>query len=150
MSSIRIMQGDENMKFRIIIAVVLIASLLCALSACSKDKDKDEPLTGVYVITDITDDPDGVTLAELKEMYDGMGINIEDYLNIEIMEGDYFLLTLFGDEEAFGTYTRDGSTLTLTDSNGEALTMTLSGGKLTWIYINGAKLVFEKKIEIQT
>ena len=133
------------MKFRIIIAVVLIASLLCALSACSKDKDKDEPLTGVYVITDITDDPDGVTLAELKEMYDDMGFNIEDYLNIEIMEGDYFLLTLFGDEEAFGPYTRDGGTLTITGRNGETPTAEISGGKITWTYENGAKLVFGKK-----
>ena len=67
------------MKTRIILTLLLIASLLCMLSSCKKDA-KIEPLTGVYVIADITDDPDGITFAELKEMYTGMELDIEDYV----------------------------------------------------------------------
>ena len=132
------------MKNRVILAALLAICLLFTLTACNKD-EKNEPLTGVYVIADITDDPDGVTLADPKEMYDSMNLNIEDYLYIEFMEEDTFILILFGNEEAFGTYTRSGNDLTLTDRNDEPLTMPLSGGKLTWVYDNGAKLILEKK-----
>ena len=132
------------MKTRVLLTLLLVVCILCALTSCKNDSN-DEPLTGVYVISDITGDPDGTTIAELKEMYSGMDLNVEDYLYIEFSEGDFFTIIMFGDEEAFGTYTRDGSTLTLTDRNGETVTADISGNKITWVYENGAKLVFEKK-----
>jgi ABC-type oligopeptide transport system substrate-binding subunit len=132
------------MKIRNILAVLLIISVFCALTACSSDKDT--PLSGKYGVVDITDDPDGVTFAELDAMYKEIGVEIVDFTYIEFFEDNTYSLVVFGDEEASGTYAKDGNTLMLT-TGGVTITAEISGDKITWTYETGAKLVFEKMIE---
>jgi len=127
------------MKTRNILLVLLVVSILCTLAACSGSS-----LSGKYVIVDVVDDPEGITFEEMDGMYKDMGLSIKDYLYIEILDGDRFKLVMFGEEEAKGTYTRDGDTLTLTAEGGTS-TAEVSGKKITWTYAGSAKLVFEKK-----
>jgi len=131
------------MNKRMILSALLVICLLSALTACSKDKN--EPLTGVYVIADLTDDPDGVTFEELSAMYKEMDLDVRDQFYFEFFDDAGFSLILFGQEEAAGTFTHEGNMLTLSDSNGETLTAEISGKIITWTYKTGAKLVFEKK-----
>ena len=127
------------MKTRNILTVLLAVSLVLALAACGSSS-----LSGKYVIADITDDPDGVTFADLDSMYKEAGENLEEYMYMEFMESNRFTLVMFGEAEAAGTYTRKGNTLTLT-AGSETATAEISGKKVTWTYENGAKLIFEKK-----
>ena len=110
------------------------------LAACSKQPTMD----GKYVIVDITDDPDGVTFADLDAMYKEIEGNIEEYLYMEFLEDGKFVIVLFGEEEASGTYSLDGNTLSLT-VGGDTTSIDVSGKQVTWTYENGAKLIFEKK-----
>ncbi|MCL1982721.1 MAG: hypothetical protein FWG53_06535 [Clostridiales bacterium] len=127
------------MNTRKILRALLVVSLLFALAACGSS-----PLSGKYVIVDITDDPDGVTFADLDAMYKGVGESLEEYMYMEFLEGGRFTLVLFGEEAAAGTYARQGKTLTLT-AQSETTAAAISGKKVTWTYETGAKLVFEKK-----
>ena len=130
------------MKIRIILAVFLIIVLLFTFAACSGNKDT--PLTGKYVIVGITDDPDGVTFADLDAMYKEIEQDLEDYMYMEFLDDGNFTLILFGEEDAKGVYTRDGNNVTI-NAGGETINMTLDGKKITWHYENGANLIFEKK-----
>jgi len=127
------------MKSRNILALLLALCLICTLAACGGSS-----LTGKYVIVDITDDPDGLTLDDLDALYKEIEDNIENYVYMDFHDGKAFTLVLFGEVEASGSYTLKGKDLTLT-TEGEAMTAEISGKKITWIYENGAKLVFEKK-----
>jgi len=127
------------MKKRTILALLLIINLLYILTACSSSSS----LSGRYVIADVIDDPEGVTFAALEKNYSDTGINVTDYLYMEFFSGSRFKLIMFGEEEAAGTYTLDGNTLTLT-AEGGTTTADVSGKKITWIYSSGGKLVFEK------
>ena len=128
------------MKTRKLLAVLLVAGMILALSACSGSS-----LSGKYVITDLIDDPEGLTFTDLVDMYKDMNLELADYLYLELRDGDRFTLVMFGEEEAKGTYTKDDdSTLTL-NAEGKSTNATLSGNTITWTYENGGKLVFEKK-----
>jgi len=127
------------MKSRNILALLLALCLICTLAACGSSS-----LTGKYVIVDITDDPDGLTLDDLDVLYKEIGDNLEDYVYIEFLDGGKYMLVLFGEVEVSGSYTRKGKVLTLA-TEGEAMTADISGKKITWTYENGANLVFEKK-----
>ena len=137
------------MKFRTIalaLSALLIVCLLSALAACGMISKAGEPLTGNYVVVDITDDPDGISFAELESMYREIGLDIQDFVYFTFYEDGWFKLVLFGDTEAEGPYTRNGRTLTLgADAADEAMTAEISGKKITWAYEGGAKLVFEEK-----
>ena len=124
---------------RIILATLLVLSFTLALAACG-----GSTLTGKYVITDLINDPEGVTFAEMDEMYKNMGLDIADYLYMELLDGERFKLVMFGEEEASGRYTAEGSTLTLT-AEGGTTTADISGKTITWTYKDGAKLVLKKK-----
>ena len=127
------------MKTRTIFVVLLVADLLCILTACSSST-----LSGKYEIVNVLDDPEGITFAELSEMYTEMGLSAKDYFYMEFSGGNRFKLIMFGKEEATGTYTLDGSVLMLTAEAG-ATPVDVSGKKITWTYMNGGKLVFKKK-----
>jgi len=129
------------MRNRIILAALLIICLLFMFAACSGEKNT--PLEGKYVIVDITDDPDGVTFADLDAMYKEIGQNLEDYIYLEFLAGSRFKLVMFGEEEKSGAYTQNGGALILT-ANGERTTAEIAGEKITWEYDNGAKLILEK------
>ena len=132
------------MKTRILLALaVLTAVSLCMLAACKRDGNA-AAMSGRYVIVEITDDPDGVNYAELDGMYKEMDLDLKDYMYMEFSDDGAFKLVLFGDEEAKGTYTRDGNIVTI-NANGETVNTILDGKKITWIYENGTKLIFEKK-----
>ena len=128
------------MKPRNIIAVLLAVSLLVTLAACGSEK----PLAGKYVITGISDDPGGLTFADLEAMYKDMELEIADYLYFEFMDGGRFTMVMFGNQEAAGTFVRDGKVLTMTAGEWTT-TADISGNKITWTYEDGAKLVFEKQ-----
>jgi len=130
------------MKTRFIITILLIGSILCVLSACSGGKD--EPLSGIYVIADITDDPDGTTFEELSGIYKEMNLEIQDQFYFEFLDNARFSLILFGQEEVDGTFTQDGGVLEL-NAQGTTTTAEISGKKIIWTYEDGAKLIFEKK-----
>ena len=127
------------MKNRNTIVATLIICLLFTLAACGSSS-----LAGKYVLSDVVDDPEGITYADLDGMYNDMDMSLSNNLYMELLEGGRFTLVLFGEIEAEGTYTRDGDTLTL-NAFGTSTTATISGKKITWTYENGAKLVFEKK-----
>jgi len=127
------------MKSRNILALLLALCLICTLAACGGSS-----LTGKYVIVDILDDPDGLTLDDLGALYKEIEDNIEDYVYMEFHDGKTFTLVLFGEVEASGSYTWKGNVLTLA-TEGEAMTADISGKKIIWTYENGANLVFEKK-----
>ena len=127
------------MKVWRILAALLVIGLLFSLAACNSKS----PLSGKYVIKDITDDPDGTTFVELEAMYKEMDLDIQDFLCFEFSDGYQFTLTIFGDAES-GTYTRNGKTLTLT-ADRLTKTATVSGNKITMNYKNGTKMIFEKK-----
>jgi len=127
------------MKIRSFLTVILVAGMICALAACG-----GSPLSGKYVITDVIDDPEGVTFEYMNEMYKDMGLDLTDYLYFEFLSGNRFMLVMFGEEEAKGTYTQAGNTLTLT-TEGRSTTAVISGKKITWTYDSGGKLVFTKK-----
>ena len=134
------------MKFRTVFAAMLAVCLILTLAACKNEDKADEPLTGNYVIVDVTDDPDGITFAELDGMYREMELDIQDFVYFSFYEDEWFKLVMFGDTEAEGTYMREGKTLTLTAGGAdEVMTAEISGNQITWTYENGAKLVFEKK-----
>jgi hypothetical protein len=101
------------MNKRILLAILLTICLL-TLGACNGGKDAEATMTGQYVIVDIAEDPDGMTFAELEAMYREMDQNIGDHSYFEFMDDGQFRLVLFGEEEAKGTYARDGGILTLT------------------------------------
>ena len=126
------------MKFRNIIAALLAVLLLFSLSACGSEK----PLTGKYVIVSVKDDPGGLTFKDLKAMYKDTERDVTDYLYFEFMAGNRFTLVMFGDQEASGTYTRSGNTLTMTAGEWTT-TATVSGNKISWKYETGAKLTFQ-------
>ncbi|MCL1808526.1 MAG: hypothetical protein FWG42_02030 [Clostridiales bacterium] len=130
------------MKTRNFLALLLVIGLFCALAACGGDKDA--PLTGRYVVIDITDDPDGVAFTDLDAIYKGLGKNIEEYTYMEFWGDGKFTLVMFGEEEASGTYLLKGKTLTLSAGK-EMLSADILGKKITWTYENGARLIFEKK-----
>jgi len=134
------------MKTRKILTALLAIGLLFTLAACSGNKDAAEnlPLSGKYVITDIKDDPDGTTFKELEAMYKEQDLNLTDHLYLEFSAGNSFVLVMFGETEAAGTYTLDNNTLTLTVGEGTQ-TATMSGSKITWEYENGAKLIFKNQ-----
>jgi len=143
------------------IAAALTLSVLLSLAACGGKS----ALSGVYAIKDITDDPDGMTYAEMETMYKEMNLNIQDFLRFEFTKDGSFTLLMFGDTES-GTYKKDGKTLTLTFDDGKpgasstpaasssaaskpassarTSTAAISGDKISWTYQSGAKLVFEK------
>ena len=142
------------MRFYRTFAALLVVCLLLSLGACGSKS----PLSGVYVIKDITDDPDGMTFAEMESMYKELKLDIQDFLRFEFTKEGLFTLTMFGDIEE-GSYTRSGNTLTLTFDGGVSgvaskgaaptspvttSTAEISGNKITWTYGSGAKLVFEK------
>ena len=127
------------MKKRTILTLLLVISLLCILTACGSGSS----LSGKYVIADVIDDPEGVTFEALEEIYDEMDLNVRDYLYMEFLNGGRFGMVMFDEEEATGTYTLDGSTLTLI-SDGGTTTADVSGKKITWTYLSGGKMVFEK------
>ena len=128
------------MKIRnILMPVLLLSILLFALAACG-----DAQLSGKYRIADVLDDPEGTTFAELDEMYKADSLNLTDYCYMEFQDGGGFVITLFGGEEARGTYTRNGNILTLT-SGGESADAVIDGKNITWTYETGAKLVFRKE-----
>jgi len=131
---------------------MLAVCLILTLAACKNEDKTDEPLTGIYVIVDVADDPDGITFAELDGMYREMELDIQDFVYFSFYEDEWFKLVMFGDTEAEGTYTRDGNTLSLaadgannTDGVDGTMTTEISGNRITWTYENGAKLIFEKK-----
>ena len=126
------------MKTRTIFAVLVVVSLLCVLTACGS-----LTLSGRYELVDVTDDPEGLTLANLEEMYTDTGLKAADYFYMEFVDGDRFKLVMFGEEEAKGTFTMNGNVLTLT-SEGGTTTADISEKKITWTYFSGGKLVFEK------
>ncbi|MCL1809957.1 MAG: hypothetical protein FWG42_09380 [Clostridiales bacterium] len=128
------------MKTCRILAILLAVCLLFTLAACGSSS----ALSGKYVIVNITDDPDGVTFADLDAMYKEAGENLEDYMYVEFLENSRFALVMFGEVEATGTYARKGKTLTLTEGR-ETTTAEISGKKVTWTYENSTKLVFKKK-----
>jgi len=130
------------MKTRDIWAALLIISLLFAFAACSADQG--EPLSGRYLIADIADDPDGVTFDELRGMYIELDLMLSDYFYLEFFDSNRFTLVMFGEEDASGTYTRDGNTLTFAAEEGTA-TATVIDKKITWAYEGGALLIFEKE-----
>ena len=127
------------MKNRNILAATLIVCLIFALAACGSSS-----LTGKYILSDVVDDPEGITYADLDGMYNDMDMSVSSNLYMELLEGGRFTLVLFGETEAEGMYSQDGDTLTL-NAYGTSTTATISGKKITWTYENGAKLVFEKK-----
>ncbi len=96
------------------IAAALTLSVLLSLAACGGKS----ALSGVYVIKDITDDPDGMTYAEMETMYKEMNLNIQDFIRFEFTKDGSFTLLMFGDAES-GTYKKDGKTLTLTFNDGK-------------------------------
>jgi len=130
------------MKIQKIITLLLVFCLLTAFTACSKITEK--PLTGRYVIVDISDDPDGMTFANLKAIYNEINQNLEEYMFMELMENGQFELVLFGQTEMFGMYSHNEKTLTLITGN-ETMTAEISDKKITWTYENGTKLIFEMK-----
>ena len=127
------------MKIRSILALLLTAALLFTLAACS-----DSSLSGKYVISDVIDNAEGITFAEMDDMYKNMGLDLSDYLYMEFLTGERFKLVMFGDEEISGRYTQDGNTLTIA-AEGGTMTAEISGKTITWTYEDGAKLVFTKK-----
>ena len=127
------------MKTRNILALLLTAALLFTLAACS-----DSSLSGKYVISDVIDNAEGITFAEMDDMYKNMGLDLSDYLYMEFLTGERFKLVMFGDEEISGRYKQEGNTLTIT-AEGGTMTAEISGKTITWTYEDGAKLVFTKK-----
>ncbi|MCL2798396.1 MAG: hypothetical protein FWD58_10165 [Firmicutes bacterium] len=138
------------MKHRNILSIFCIAVLLCAavatLSACGGGAPADTSLTGRYLIVDISDDPDGTTFNGLDAMYKAENERITDYIYFEFLSGERFTLVLFGEEEAGGTYTRDGNSLSFM-VGAESFAAILDGDKLTYPYEAGAKLIFQKEKE---
>jgi len=139
----------KAMKTRLIVIVLLIAALSFSVVACgkkNKNNNKNEPLTGRYVICDITDDPDDTSFAEFCAEYSEDGFDCVDYNYFEFSDGNNYVFLLFGEIKTEGTYIRNGNTLTLTASvAGIATTASVSGDIIIWEYDNGAKLIFEKK-----
>ena len=127
------------MKTRTTLAMLMVVSLLCVLTACGSSK-----LSGRYELVDVIDDPEGLTLANLEEMYTDSGLKAADYFYMEFLDGDRFKLVMFGKEEAKGTFTMNDSVLMLT-SEGGTTTVDISEKKIAWTYFSGGKLVFEKK-----
>ena len=130
------------MKFRKILIVLLLCSLGC-LSACN-DAKQEVTLSGRYVLVDISDDPEETTFTQIEEMYQEANLKLSDYLYIDLLPGNRFIIVLFGEEEASGSYSEESGILKLI-SAGETLPASLTGGKITWVYENGAKLIFERK-----
>ena len=127
------------MKKNILFAI-LIASVLLVLAACGGSST----LSGKYVLTDVQNDPQGITYADINSMYEDLGLKASDYTYMEFSYGDSFRLVMFGEEEAIGTFKLEGNTLTLTAEGGSS-TATVSGKKITWTYDGGGDLIFEKK-----
>ena len=128
-----------SMRIHGIIALLLTASLVLALAACG-----GTGTAGKYVLVDVKDDPDGITFSEIEGMYRDMDMNVSSNLYLELLSGGRFTLVMFGEEEASGTYTREGGTLML-NALGTTMTAAISGRRITWTYESGANLIFEKK-----
>ena len=120
------------------LAGLLVMVSLFALAACGKSS-----LSGRYVILDILDDPDGTTFTELDEMYKAEDLILTDFVYMEFLSGGRFVIVLFGEEEAKGTYTRSRKVITFI-AEGQTFDAAISGKKITYNYETGAKLVFKK------
>ena len=132
------------MKIRNILTILLVSVLLLALAACGNSQLSSQ-LSGKYVIVNIEDDPDGLTLTGLEDILKEEDLNVRDNFYFEFSDNNRFTLILFGKTEMAGRYEKNGDTLTLAaDGETEAGTATLLGKKITWTYETGAKLVFEK------
>jgi len=127
-------------KIKTLTLLLLIPVLLLSLAACGQATS----LVGRYVLSNVYDDPEGTTFAELEEIYAADNLKITDYMYFEFQSDARFTLVLFGDEEANGTYVLDGKTLTL-KSAGEQFAAPISGDLITYTYQTGAKLVFKKE-----
>ena len=120
-----------------IFTVLLLSVLLLALAACG-----DSALLGKYIITNISDDPDGLTFADLDDMYKEEELIVQDNFYFEFSDNSRFTLVMFGKTEMTGQYEKNGNTLTLIVGE-DTDTAEISGKTITWTYETGAKIVFQ-------
>lgn len=104
------------------IAAVVIAVLF---AACSSN------YVGTYKFSSMKMDMGGAII-EVKagEEFQGMTLT-EDYMVLEIKDGDTWTMTTMGSGSESGTWKTEGDNIILTDSSGESITATLSGNTLT-------------------
>ncbi|MDR0490885.1 MAG: hypothetical protein LBH28_06545 [Oscillospiraceae bacterium] len=117
---------------------LLLALVLCItiLAACGGDGTN---LTGKYALTSMELEGTDMT-GPLREA--GMST---DGMYIEFLSGGKFRMSLMGNG-AEGTYTLDGSKITLTAEGGSMPLATISGNKITMEDTDSnTKMVFEKK-----
>jgi hypothetical protein len=121
------------MKNRIRQGVVLLLTFLMVASLLTACKAK---LSGKY---------DFVSMEENGSVIDRSVLeSIEWDLEFSLaFDGDNFTLTIL-DEVFTGTYTVNGSELTLTTTANEEMTGTVDGNKIT-IAVGSSKVVFEKQ-----
>jgi len=126
------------MKRRKLSAFIMMIIFLLLLSACSSSF-----LQGRFALTEVKDDPNGITFEEMEMMYKSQGLNPQHYLYMEFTDKGRFALVLFGDEAATGRYTQENNRLTLTSEGGITIAE-ISGQTITWTNSEGTKFIFRK------
>lgn len=129
-----------------LLAAVLFASFAGCGGGGGGGAKAEDNFVGVWTIHSTQIDGETMEAEALNEMFEMLGMNVEDMFKLEFKEdGNFSLAFEFGeDSEAFdGTWkAKDANTVEMT-AEGNTITATLSDGLLT-LDQDGSTMVFKK------